>query len=74
MKKVIFVVVVISLLAGVVIIPTGKLQSQDVRTEEKIKQDQTERPIPPKPSVKGVGMQPLPPTGSSASSFYNGLF
>jgi hypothetical protein len=60
MKRLILVVIVICFLAGVVIITTGKLQSQNVQTQEKIKQDQTERPIPPKPSVKGVGVQPPP--------------
>lgn len=45
----VFVVTVVCFLAGVVIIPTGKLQSQNVQTEEKIKQ--IEKPIPPKPKV-----------------------
>ena len=47
MKKVIFVIFVISLLIGVTIIATEKLQCQNVQTEEKIKQ--IEKPIPPKP-------------------------
>lgn len=51
MKRLIFVVTVVCFLAGVVIITTGKLQSQVVQTEQKIKQNQTGKPIPPKPKV-----------------------
>jgi subtilisin-like proprotein convertase family protein len=57
MKKLILIVFVVCFVAGVVMIATGKLRSQDVQNQEKVKKDQIGEPIPPKPKVDFI---PLP--------------
>ena len=64
MKRLILVVIVICFLAGVVIITSGKLQSQNVQTGEKIKQNQLEKPMPPKRTVDTI---PQPTKGETSS-------